>query len=83
MSVKSAPYYWVECDGCGAISTESSEHSAWVEAAYAIDHAMDVEWAEYTAPTSPRPGVRAGDDIHLCPKCAPRDGEGCLWEELP
>ena len=46
MSVKSAPYYWLECDepGCGAKSTESSEHTAWSDLDGAIGQAEGADW---------------------------------------
>ena len=45
MSIKSAPFYWLECDGCGVKSTEGSEHAAWAEEDQAINIAMDSDWA--------------------------------------
>jgi hypothetical protein len=46
MTVKSAPYYWLECDepGCGIKSTENSEHTAWSDEGYALDSAIDSDW---------------------------------------
>lgn len=44
MSVKSAPYYWLICDCCGAKSTEDSEHSAWSEEADALMIAEESDW---------------------------------------
>ena len=46
MSIKSAPYYWVECDGCGAKSTEGGDFSAWADAATAEEDAHGSDWTE-------------------------------------
>lgn len=58
MSVKSAPFYWLECDGCDIKSTEDSEYSAWSDRGDAIDHAVDCGW------------LMSGDG-HYCDECAP------------
>lgn len=55
MSVKSAPYYWVECDNCGA-RCEYGDFSAWADKSYAIDSAVDGDWY-------------ADGDKHHCPDC--------------
>jgi hypothetical protein len=46
MSIKSEPYYWVECDepDCGTKSTEGGEHSAWSEEDVAVQEAYDSDW---------------------------------------
>lgn len=46
MSIKSEPYYWLECDelDCTNISTESSEHTAWSDINGAIEQADGAEW---------------------------------------
>ena len=31
MSIKSAPYFWVECDGCGVKSTNGDDGAAWAD----------------------------------------------------
>lgn len=45
MSVKSAPYYWLECDGCGAKSTEGGDHSAWSDVNGAKEDAEGSDWS--------------------------------------
>lgn len=47
MSLKSAPFYWVICDGCGAKSTEGGEYAAWESAGTAEQDALDSEWSEH------------------------------------
>lgn len=46
MSLKSKPYFWVECDwpGCGANAQEGSEYAAWGETSAARDSANDAGW---------------------------------------
>ena len=75
MSLKSAPYYWVICDGCGANSTEASEHSAWSEPGVALEDAENWDWTFYR--------ILPHDAVHLCPDCTPKTGDGDPWEELP
>jgi hypothetical protein len=58
MPVKSAPYYWVECDNCG-IRCEYGEFAAYGERSIAVDEAVDVyDWT-----------ADGGDRFH-CPKCS-------------
>lgn len=79
MSLKSAPFYWVICDGCGSRSpTEDSEVSAWSDAATAVEDAENGDWVEYERNTE------AGEtNIHLCYVCTPKTENGEPWEELP
>ncbi len=64
MSLKSAPYYWIECDGCGAKSTEDGEFSAWGDQGSAYDDAHNnAEWITIDA------GVEMAGDY--CQSCAP------------
>ena len=44
MSLKSAPYYWLECDGCGK-PADYGEFSAMSDEGSAIDCALDSEWS--------------------------------------
>lgn len=46
MSVKSAPYYWLECDheGCGLKSTYGGEYTAWSDESGAIEDATGSGW---------------------------------------
>jgi hypothetical protein len=55
MSLKSAPYYWVVCDNCGA-RCEYDEFSALENEGCAIDMALDSEWS-----------MQGGR--HHCPDC--------------
>ena len=55
MAIKSAPYYWVECDGCGA-RHEDGEYSAWGDPGSAVDYAIGSDWTEK-------------DGVHHCPAC--------------
>lgn len=47
MSVKSEPYYWLECDesGCGVKSTYGGEYTAWSHVNEAIEDAEGCGWA--------------------------------------
>ena len=55
MTLKSAPYYWVECDNCG-VRCEYDEFSAWADPGYAEQGAIDSNWSSQ--------GER-----HHCPRC--------------
>lgn len=58
MSIKSAPYYWLECDGCGVRHAPGGgEYSAMADAAYVVDEAVDED--DWTTD-----GQR-----HHCPTC--------------
>lgn len=64
MSVKSAPYYWLECDSCGEKSTEGTDYSAWSDEGDAYDQAYNHDWVR----------IPAGD---YCPDCSPVICEQC------
>jgi hypothetical protein len=57
MTFKSAPYFWLVCDGCERSSTEGGDISAWVDEAQAIVDAECDAWF-----------VEPGR--HLCWECA-------------
>ena len=57
MPIKSAPYYWLECDNCGT-TAEYGDFSAWKDQDSAIGHACD--WTH-------------GGEKHHCPACPPLD----------
>lgn len=40
--IRSALFYWVECDRCGR--KVESDYAAWAEKDYALDEAYDSEW---------------------------------------
>ncbi len=44
MTLKSKPYYWLECDGCGAVSTEGGDFTAWGDSGVAEDEADGSDW---------------------------------------
>jgi len=56
MSVKSAPFYWLECDGCGDKSTLDGEYAAWGDVSGAEDDARGIDWLIL-------------DDRHFCSDC--------------
>lgn len=81
MSLKEAPYYWYECDGCGKRSTEGSDYAAWGTIGDANDDAMNnAEWAmdidgkDYCWTCSPFP---------MCAECGHKDArtehDGDTW----
>lgn len=55
MTIKSAPYYWVECNNCGT-RCEYDEFSAWADPGYAVQGAVDGDWTQQ-------------GDRHHCPAC--------------
>ena len=63
MSVKSKPYFWVECDGdkCDAKAPDGDDFSAFEEPKQATEYAEDCDWT-ITA---------AGE--HYCEGCATDD----------
>ena len=44
MSLKSAPYYWLECDDCGEKSTEGGDYTAWSDHGAAESDAEVSDW---------------------------------------
>lgn len=46
MSIRTSPYYWLECDapGCGANSTEGDDYTAYGTEEGAKEQAQDAEW---------------------------------------
>lgn len=46
MSIKSKPYYWVECDfpDCGVSAQEGSDYTAWGDVDTAEETARDADW---------------------------------------
>lgn len=65
MTIKSAPYYWVECEGCGVKSTEDTDYTAFSCVTGALEDAQVQAWhlAENTEST--------GNFGHYCDKCTP------------
>ena len=64
MSLQSAPFYWLICDGCGVKSTEDSDYAAWADTFGAYDNASDGDWA-------------CSDAGDFCPECLPPLCAGC------
>jgi hypothetical protein len=64
MSIKSAPYYWIECDqpDCGEKSTEGGDHSAWSDINGAEEDAYNSDWG-------------MADGKHYCPPHIPQPEE--------
>ena len=61
MSLRSAPYWWYECDRCGVSAQDGSDYSAWQEKAAAVLEPEDAGWW-------------IDDDGHaLCDECQPPD----------
>jgi hypothetical protein len=51
MSIKSEPYYWVECDweGCGLSASEGGDYSAWKQPDGAVEDAAAGDWLTVTS----------------------------------
>ena len=64
MSVKSKPYYWLECEKCGCTSA-TGDYTAWGSVTDALTEAIECGWhlAEETAAT--------GNIGHYCADCTP------------
>lgn len=43
MTVKSAPYYWLECDHCGT-PADYGDYSAMADEGDAIEYALESDW---------------------------------------
>jgi hypothetical protein len=69
MTIKSKPYYWVECNRCGESAQEDSDYSAWSDEDAAVFEAENSGWS-----------IRSDCKAHHCPDC-PRwcEGTGCLF----
>lgn len=66
MSLKSAPYYWVECDDCGLSAEEGGDYAAWALEAVARDNAYNADFCELEVP---------GEALqHFCYDCAEKRG---------
>ena len=57
MSLKSAPYWWVECNNCGT-RCEYGDFAAMSESSAAIDGAVNADWSHH------------GEKDH-CDRCPP------------
>ena len=75
MSLKSAPYWWVVCDGegCGRSAQDSSDYTAMGDQGSAIDNALEADYAVV-------------GDKHYCDDCCRKNGtwecEGCDEKRL-
>lgn len=71
MSLKSRPYYWVECDECESSAQEDSDYTAWSDQGDAIDFATDDGWLMFDKPL-------ANGKQHFCQECQrPYICDGC------
>jgi hypothetical protein len=63
MPLKSEPYYFVVCDGCGQ-AADYDDYTAWKDPGTAIDMAIDSEW------------TRKDETFHCtaCPSLDPEEG---------
>lgn len=61
--IKSAPFYFVVCDGCGRKANEYSDYEAWSDVDGAVFEATESGW------------TTDGEGRHHCHKC-PIIGEG-------
>ena len=59
MTLKSAPYYWVECDVCGVSANAETDYAAWADKGTAYDEAVNADW------------VTDLDDKDYCWTCSP------------
>lgn len=59
MTIKSAPYYWLECDseGCAMKTSDLGEYTAYADEGYAEEEAAAHDWI-------------TRDDKHYCDKHA-------------
>jgi len=57
--IRSAPYYWVVCDGCWRSAQEESDYAAWADEEQAVEVCM--EGSDWTFSDD-----RRG---HYCPAC--------------
>ena len=60
MPIKSAPYYYAECDNCGVRAEYEGDIGAWEQAHAAADEAIADDWTEK-------------DGKFHCPSCPPLD----------
>lgn len=58
MAIKSEPYYWVVCDGCGE-RADYGDWTAWADENTAVEMAESSDWGWLTAE----------DGRHLCMDC--------------
>lgn len=89
MAVKSEPYFWVVCDGCGVSSTKGTDYAAWAGENTALIEAEESGWRlgdRTDCPTKRFEGERGqeivvpGNEGHYCPTCTP---PWCLECERP
>ena len=67
MTIKSAPYFWVECDCCEE-RADYMEFAAWHDSGEAVEQAESANFISYTFGSSEK---------HLCREC------WCWPEEMP
>lgn len=62
MTLKSKPYYWVDCDRCGQ-TCDYGDYSAMYDESQAVEGARDNEW------------LVTDDGHHYCDDCTTYDEE--------
>ena len=72
MALKSAPYYWIECDGCGK-RCDYDDYSAWDNSRTAIDYAIEADWTT----DGERRHCGSCPGLFKCEKCGKPAGDLC------
>lgn len=65
MTIKSAPFYWVECDRCGVSAEEGGDYASWGDAQQAAESADDA-------------GFHIEGGNHVCENCIPHPPD---WDD--
>jgi hypothetical protein len=80
VSVKSKPFYWLECDDCGLKSTEGGDAAAWIDVESARLEAA--EWDGQWWCTDEHDWCGTCRDKHVCRECDTiRDGLTSLEDD--
>lgn len=95
MAIKTAPYYWLECDQCGK-RCDYGEFAAYADESYALGEAVDgLDWTtdgqRHHCPDCPglcrceecgKPaGELAGERDYRCPQCFEQTATDAAAEE--
>jgi hypothetical protein len=68
MPLKSAPYYWVECDKCGG-RADYGDYAAWMDASSAVEQLDDSGWLTINSEKG---------ELYYCTDCTVWSDEDCL-----